>query len=84
MSHVYFGTDTHSIGLFLGAALAVSWIPQNFYTNVSKKAQNFIDGVGIFGFIGILSTFLLIDETKPTLYKIAFPLAGIFGSAIIM
>jgi peptidoglycan/LPS O-acetylase OafA/YrhL len=28
VSHVYFGTDTHSIGLFLGAALAVSWIPQ--------------------------------------------------------
>jgi hypothetical protein len=27
---------------------------------------------------------LLIDETQPTLYKIAFPLAGIFGSAIIM
>ena len=84
VSHVYFGTDTHSIGLFLGAALAVSWIPQNFTTNVSKKAQDFIDGIGVFGFIGIIATFLLIDETKPTLYKIAFPLAGIFGASIIM
>ena len=84
VSHIYFGTDTHSIGLFLGAALAVSWIPQNFTTTVSKKAQDFIDGVGIFGFIGILATFLLIDETKPTLYKIAFPLAALFGAAIIM
>ena len=84
VSHVYFGTDTHSIGLFLGAALAVSWIPQNFTTSLTKNAQNFIDGVGFIGFIGILSTFLLIDETKPTLYKIAFPLAGIFGAAIVM
>lgn len=84
VSHIYFGTDTHSIGLFLGAALAVSWIPQNFTTNVSKKAQDFIDGVGIFGFIGILATFLLINESEPTLYKIAFPLAAIFGAAIIM
>jgi len=84
VSHVYFGTDTHSIGLFLGAALAVSWVPQNFTTNVSKKAQDFIDGIGVFGFIGIIATFLLIDETKPTLYKIAFPLAGIFGASIIM
>ena len=74
----------HSIGLFLGAALAVSWIPQNFTTQVSKKAQDFIDGIGVFGFIGIIATFLLIDETKPTLYKIAFPLAGIFGASIIM
>ena len=84
VSHVYFGTDTHSIGLFLGAALAVSWIPKNFTINVSKKAQDFIDGIGVFGFIGIIATFLLIDETQPTLYKIAFPLAGIFGASIIM
>ena len=84
VSHVYFGTDTHSIGLFLGAALAVSWIPQNFTTQVSKKAQDFIDGVGFIGFIGILAAFLFIDETQPTLYKIAFPLAGLCGAAIIM
>ena len=84
VSHIYFGTDTHSFGLFLGAALAVSWIPQNFRISVSRRAQNFIDGVGVFGFIGILATFLLIDESQPTLYKIAFPLAGIFGAAIIM
>jgi peptidoglycan/LPS O-acetylase OafA/YrhL len=84
VSHVYFGTDTHSIGLFLGAALAVSWIPQNFHEKVSRRAQDFIDGVGVFGFLGILATFLLIDETKPTLYKLAFPLAGIFGTAILI
>ena len=84
VSHVYFGTDTHSIGLFLGAALAVSWIPQNFNLQVTRRAQDFIDGIGVFGFIGILSTFFLIDETKPTLYKIAFPLAGLFGTAILI
>ena len=84
VSHVYFGTDTHSIGLFLGAALAVSWVPQNFKLNVSKKAQDFIDGIGIIGFLGVLATFLFIDETKPTLYRIAFPLAGLFGTAIVI
>ena len=83
ISHVYFGTDTHSIGLFLGAALAVSWIPQNLKENVEKRAQDFIDGIGVFGFIGMIATFLFIDESDPTLYKIAFPLAGIFGCAII-
>ena len=84
VSHVYFGTDTHSIGLFLGAALAVSWIPQNFNLQVTRRAQDFIDGIGVFGFIGILATFALIDESKPTLYRIAFPLAGIFGTAILI
>ncbi len=83
ISHVYFGTDTHSIGLFLGAALAVSWVPQNLNENVNQRAQDFIDGIGIFGFIGIIATFLFINENDPTLYKLAFPLAGIFGCAII-
>ena len=83
VSHIYFGTDTHSIGLFLGAALAVSWIPQNFKSEVSNKAQNFIDFIGVFGLVGILGSFLLIDESSPTAYKIAFPLAAIFGAAII-
>jgi len=83
VSHVYFGTDTHSIGLFLGAALAVSWIPQNFRSEVSSKAQNFIDFIGVFGLVGILGSFLLIDASSPTAYKIAFPLAAIFGAAIV-
>ena len=83
VSHIYFGTDTHSIGLFLGSALAVSWIPQNFKSEVSNRAQNFIDFIGVFGLVGILATFLLIDESSPTAYKIAFPLAAIFGVAII-
>ena len=83
VSHVYFGTDTHSIGLFLGAALAVRWIPQNLNETVSKKAQDFIDGIGVFGLLGIIAAFLFIDENDPTLYKIAFPLAGILGCAII-
>jgi peptidoglycan/LPS O-acetylase OafA/YrhL len=84
VSHVYFGTDTHSIGLFLGAALAVNWIPQNLKQDIAKRAQDVIDGIGVFGFLGLLASFLFIDETNSTLYKIAFPLAGIFGCAIIM
>ena len=36
---------------------------------------------GVVGFLGILAAFLLIDESQPTLYKIAFPLAGLCGAA---
>jgi len=83
VSHVYFGTDTHSIGLFLGAALAVSWIPQNLSTKITKRAQDFVDGIGVIGLLGILACFLFIKESDATLYQIAFPLAGIFGCAMI-
>ena len=83
ISHIYFGTDTHSLGLFLGAALAVSWVPGNLSANISQRAQDFVDFIGVIGLIGLLSTFLFINESTPTLYKLAFPLAGIFGCAII-
>lgn len=84
ISHVYFGTDTHSIGLFLGAALAVSWIPQNLSTKITKRAQDFVDGIGVVGLLGTLACFLFIKESDATLYQIAFPLAGIFGCATII
>jgi peptidoglycan/LPS O-acetylase OafA/YrhL len=84
VSHVYFGTDTHSLGLFLGSALAVSWIPQNLSANIEKRAQDVVDAIGVVGLLGLISTFLFIDESNPTLYRIAFPLAGIFGCLVII
>jgi hypothetical protein len=63
--------------------LAVSWIPQNLKSEVSQRAQDFVDGIGVIGFIGILGAFLLINESDTTLYRIAFPLAGLFGCAIL-
>ena len=83
INHIYFGTDTHSLGLFLGAALAVSWVPSNLNKNISQRAQDFVDGVGVVGLLGLLCTFFFIDESNPALYRIAFPLAAIFGGAII-
>ena len=84
ISHIYFGTDTHSLGLFLGSALAVSWIPQNLSAEIEKRAQDVIDGIGVVGLLGLISTFLFIDESNAGLYRIAFPLAGIFGCLVII
>ena len=83
ISHIYFGTDTHSLGLFLGAALAATWAPNLLDQNISQRAQDFVDGIGVIGFLGLLSTFFFINESKPDLYRIAFPLAAIFGCATL-
>ena len=84
VSHIYFGTDTHSLGLFLGSALAVSWIPQNLSADIEKRAQDVVDGIGVVGLLGLISAFLFIDETNAGLYRLAFPLAGIFGCLVII
>ncbi len=83
ISHIYFGTDTHSLGLFIGAALAVSWVPANLSNQISQRAQDFVDGIGVVGLLGLLSVFFFIDESNPALYRIAFPLAALFGAATI-
>jgi peptidoglycan/LPS O-acetylase OafA/YrhL len=84
ISHIYFGTDTHSLGLFLGSALAVSWIPQNLSADIEKRAQDVIDAIGVVGLLGLIAVFLFIDETNAGLYRLAFPLAGIFGCLVII
>ena len=84
VSHIYFGTDTHSLGLFLGSALAVSWIPQNLSADIEKRAQDVIDAIGVIGLLGLITAFLFIDESNASLYRIAFPLAGIFGCLVII
>ena len=84
ISHVYFGTDTHSLGLFIGSALAVSWIPANLSTAISQRAQDFVDGIGLVGIFGIIASFLYISESNATLYRIAFPLAALFGCMTII
>ena len=84
IGHIYFGTDTHSLGLFLGATLAVSWVPANLHTEISRRAQDFIDGIGVIGLLGLLATFLFINESNSAQYQLAFPLAAIFGCATII
>jgi peptidoglycan/LPS O-acetylase OafA/YrhL len=83
ISHIYFGSDTHSIGMFLGAALAVRWAPQRADEALSTRARDYADAIGIIGFVGLLASFLFIDDSNPTLYKIAFPIVAFFGCAAI-
>lgn len=82
-NHIYFGTDTHSIGLFLGSALAVSWVPENLSREISSRARNFVDGVGVLGLLSLIAAFVLVKETNATLYRFAFPFVGIFGCLTI-
>ena len=83
ISHVYFGSDTHSLGLFLGSALAESWIPRNLSPQISQRAQDFIDGIGLIGLAGLILLFFVVTESNATLYRIAFPLAAVFACATL-
>jgi hypothetical protein len=82
-SHLYFGTDTHSSGLFIGAALAVAWKPRNFRARISTGAKRFINTVG-FSSVGVLLlAFVFVNELTGRFYLISFPIVGIATGLLI-
>ncbi len=82
-SHMYFGTDTHSSGLFIGAALAVAWKPRNFKARISVGAKRFLNAVS-FGSLGVLLlTFIFVNELTGRFYLISFPIVGIATGLLI-
>ena len=82
-SHVYFGTDTHSSGLFIGAALAVAWKPRNFRARISENAKRFINGVGFTSLGVLLLAFIFVNELTGRFYLISFPIVGIATGLLI-
>lgn len=45
-SRVYFGTDSHAMGLLVGAALATVWVPAKLSTRLTRGARVLIDLAG--------------------------------------
>ncbi len=83
VSHIYFGTDTHSIGLFLGSALAVNWIPRNLRENISINAKRFFTFFGIASILLIFLMFFKIDANQNLSYEIAIPAMSVTGALAI-
>lgn len=82
-SHMYFGTDTHSSGLFIGAALAVAWIPRNLHTEISRNARRFINTIGGVGLAGLLWAFVVVNQTTGDFYTVGFPIVGVATALVI-
>jgi hypothetical protein len=75
-SRVYFGSDTHSMGLFLGSAAGAWWALRRYRSPVRARASASLvrvtDVVGIVA-VGIVAyQFLHLNEFSPMLYRGGF------------
>lgn len=69
-SRVYYGTDTRSFGLLIGAALAVVWPSAKLSgRNVSPLARSVLDGIGAVALIGVLYMVVRSSEYDGALYR---------------
>lgn len=68
-SRAYFGTDSHAMGLLIGAALATAWRPGRLRADISTGARAIITGTGLAALAGVIAFFLFVGEFTPWMYQ---------------
>ena len=71
-SRAYFGSDTHVMGLLLGAALAMVWRPGRLSRHLTAGAKAIITALGVSALLGVVWFYLQVGEYSPFLYHGGF------------
>lgn len=71
-SRAYFGSDSHIMGLLLGAALAMVWRPGRLSTHLAPGARAVVTGVGFAALLGVLYFFWQVGPYSNFLYRGGF------------
>ena len=82
-SRAYFGTDSHSMGLLVGAALATVWRPGRLSTHIPRGAQVIVTGTGIVALAVVVAFYLFVGEFTPWLYRGGFLALAFFTTVLI-
>ena len=83
-SRAYFGTDSHAMGLLVGAALATIWRPGRVRTSVPPMARGVLLTAGIGAIVAIAAFYSLVGEYTPWLYRGGFLLLAMVVALLIV
>jgi hypothetical protein len=89
-SRVYFGADTHSAGLFLGAMAGVLAAAAATRTVIAPPSRRGTVGLGVTDVLGtvaigaLLWQFLHLDEFRPALYRGGFTLVAFLALIAVL
>ncbi len=82
-SRLYFGTDTHSMGVLVGAALAVVWRPGRTSPVLAPQAAALITAVGALGLALLLLMFTGLGEYSAFLYRGGFLVVALISAVVV-
>jgi peptidoglycan/LPS O-acetylase OafA/YrhL len=82
-SRVYYGTDTRSSTLLVGALLAFAWPATRLRATASVPARNLLDGIGVAALVGILAVFWRASDYQPWLYRGGLLLVAICAGLLV-
>lgn len=82
-SRLYFGTDTHCMGLLLGAALATVWRPGALPKKIALPAQIILWAVALLSLFALFSIFHNVGQDSSWLYRGGFFIVSVLTAVII-
>ncbi len=83
-SRVYYGTDTHAVGLLGGVALALAWSPWGLRRgSPGRWSGPALDAAGVIALGYIVLSFLHVHDYDLSLYHGGYLVLAIFTSALI-
>ena len=83
-SRAYLGTDTHTMGLFVGALLAMIWFPWAAVENSARQQYSwFIDIAGYVMMAALVFIMLTVTETEEKLYQGGFLFVALLSAGLI-
>jgi len=82
-SRAYFGTDSHIMGLLIGAALATVWRPGQLSTRLALGAKALITAVGVASLLTVVWIFWQVGEFSGWLYRGGFLLFAVLVAVLV-
>ncbi len=83
-SRVYYGTDTHAVGLLAGVALALVWDPSGLRRGPPGRwAGSLLDAVGVIAIGFVLLSFLRVHDYDLALYHGGYLWLALFVALLI-
>ena len=83
-SRVYFGTDTHAMGLLIGCAAAALWRPDRLNERLTPDRAAAMNGLGILSLAGLAYFFLYVSELNEFLYRGGFLVLSILTAILVV
>ena len=83
-SRVYFGTDTHAMGLLVGCATAALWRYEKLNERVTPDRATVMNALGLFSIAGLAYFFLFVSELNEFLYRGGFLLLSILTATLVI
>jgi len=82
-SRVYYGTDTHAMGLLVGAALALAWPTWRLSWKAGVGARPLLDLTGVVALVGLVWCFDNVTEFDPGLYRGGYLLFSLLAGLVV-